>query len=65
MFAYHDRKIIRLMPYKNVVTGETTIAYWSRVVDGKIVDFPMLRGHDGRWLNPETWINISNDGDAE
>ena len=53
------------MPYKNVVTGETTIAYWSRVVDGKIVDFPMLRGHDGRWLNPETWINISNDGDAE
>jgi hypothetical protein len=42
--------------FRNVATDEVVQAYWTRVIDGQLVDLPVLRCENGRWLNPNVWI---------
>ena len=55
-----EAKDPELHPYQSIITEEITMAYWTYLVDGEIVDRPVLRAEDGRWLDAGTWARMED-----
>ena len=51
--------------FRNIASGETTLAYWEKVLDGKLLGTPLLIAQDGRWLDPRAWVVTETDNSGQ